>query len=126
MRQFRNSRYWVSEVGKVSRLFPKKEYINNKGYVTQSYPDRYKQRKQQIHDNRPYMSLNINGIVVRFLVYRLVAELYVPGYFEGVVVDHIDNNPLNSHYTNLQWCSQEYNVYKGNKITFPLYIEWSK
>jgi hypothetical protein len=125
MKQFRNSRYWVSEDGKVFRLFPKKEYINNKGYITQFYPDRYKERKQQIVKGRPYVVLNI-GVRTRFLVYRLVAELYVPGYFEGAVVDHIDNNPLNSHYTNLQWCTQEYNVIKGISSTFPLYSEWNK
>ena len=126
MKQFRDSDYWVTEDGRVFKCFPKKDYINNKGYITQSYPDRYKERKIQIKDNRPYVVLNIDGIRQRFLVYRLVAECYIPGYFEGAVVDHIDNNSLNSHYTNLQWCTQEYNANKGSNPTFPLYSEWNK
>ena len=39
-------------------------------------------------------------------IHRLVAEIYVPGYFEGAHVDHIDCNILNNHYTmcNVSWC----------------------
>ena len=59
MKQSRDSKYWVSKDGKVFRHYPKREYINNKGYITQFYPDRYKERKQQIVKGRPYVVLNI-------------------------------------------------------------------
>ena len=47
-------------------------------------------------------------------IHRLVARAFVQGYFEGVVVNHKDENPKNNRADNLEWCTQKYNVtYNG-------------
>lgn len=50
----------------------------------------------------------------------LVAEHYVPNPRPDVynVVDHIDGDVSNNHYTNLRWCTQEMNNQFGREV-FP-------
>lgn len=45
----------------------------------------------------------------KYYVHRLVASLFCDGYYEGAVVDHIDRNKENNHYTNLRWVSPSEN-----------------
>ena len=139
MRQFRKSRYWISEGGEVSKYYPPREYINRKinqsgnlitqthhreGYLRKLKPGMSSRGYSQVTFGCP--SLIENGKLEHYLVHRIVGELYISGYFEGAHIDHIDCNIRNNHYTNLQWCTKEYNSTKGNDTTFPLYIEWSK
>lgn len=42
-------------------------------------------------------------------VHRLVALTWVDGYFEGAVINHIDEDKTNNHYTNLEWCTIAHN-----------------
>ena len=49
----------------------------------------------------------------RFGVHQLVAKYFCDGYFDGAVVNHIDANKTNNHYTNLEWVSQKDNVNKS-------------
>ena len=138
MKQFRDSRYWVSKDGRVFRHFPEYNhtYITNhygangvikKSPITRKRPEKW---KEMIYRDNGYgylqCSLSINNKHTKNRVHRMVAELYVSGYFEGAHVDHIDNNKINNHYTNLQWCTKAYNQIKRDDITFPLYSEWSK
>ena len=138
MRQFRKSRYWIGEDGEVwsktdaytgnnltKNILKSGEISISNTIITR--PEKWKQLNPHLarHD---YYQLGICLDKVRYsmLVHRLVAEVYVPGYFKGAHVDHIDNNPYNNHYTNLQWCTKAYNQSKRDSTTFPLYIEWSK
>lgn len=45
----------------------------------------------------------------KFFVHRLVAMLFVSGYKEGLVVDHIDGDKSNNMYTNLEWVTKSEN-----------------
>lgn len=47
------------------------------------------------------------------MVHRLVAKYFVDGYFEGAVVNHIDGDETNNHYTNLEWVTQKENINKS-------------
>lgn len=51
-----------------------------------------------------------------YYAHRLVALLFVDNDDPKSknVVDHIDGNKLNNHYTNLQWLSNRDNILKGN------------
>ncbi len=137
MRQFRESRYWISEVGEVWSYWEARKWIspnkykNNisgKSYHTmRNLPEKWKKIKPVMGTHGYlHLAISIDGIQTSNNIHRLVAEIYTPGYFEGAHVDHIDNNKTNNHYTNLQWCTKAYNQTKRDSLTFPLYSEWSK
>ena len=52
-------------------------------------------------------------------VHRIVATVFCDDYFDGAVVDHIDQNPDNNHYKNLRWVTRSENsknTGKRNKV----------
>lgn len=55
----------------------------------------------------------MNNKVIRKGVHQLVAQAFVPGWFDGAVVNHKDANKLNNYYTNLEWITQKENVNKS-------------
>lgn len=60
-------------------------------------------------------------------VHRLVAAAYLPNPNNLPVVNHKDENPSNNEFTNLEWCTVQYNtvysqvqrswLYKGTQYT---------
>ena len=57
-----------------------------------------------------YVNLAKNGRFERFTIHRLVAIAFIDKP-EGLdVINHIDSNPTNNHVSNLEWCTQSYNV----------------
>ena len=59
--------------------------------------------------------LSKNGKRKHYCVHRLVAIAFVSGWFENAVVDHIDGNIYNNHFTNLRWITQKENIHHGYK-----------
>ena len=64
------------------------------------------------------------------LVHRLVASVFVPNPYCYNVVNHIDGNRLNNMYTNLEWCTQQQNLFHAqlqnkmhDRITFPYIVK---
>lgn len=49
------------------------------------------------------------GIDKEFLIHRLVAEAFIPNPFNFRCVNHKDENKLNNHVDNLEWCTYQYN-----------------
>lgn len=47
------------------------------------------------------------------LVHRLVAQAFIPNPKKYSIINHRDNNPQNNIVTNLEWCTQSYNVKYG-------------
>lgn len=45
-----------------------------------------------------------------YYVHRLVASAFLPGYEEGMVVDHINHDKADNRAENLEWVSQKENV----------------
>lgn len=54
-----------------------------------------------------------NGSYNRITVHRLVAIHFIENPNEYPIVNHIDGNKLNNHFTNLEWCTASYNVKDG-------------
>lgn len=68
--------------------------------------------KQKINDNGYAQVLirnQFNGSKT-INIHRLVAEIFVAGKEDGLVVNHIDGNKLNNHFSNLEWVTQKRNV----------------
>ena len=66
-----------------------------------------------------YLQINLskNGKDKMFLVHRLVAFAFVENDnpTEKTVVNHIDENPTNNIWTNLEWCTQKENINHGTR-----------
>ena len=55
------------------------------------------------------VTLSYNGRVLRIFVHKLVAMMYVPGYEEGMVVNHINGIKIDNHKNNLEWVTPSQN-----------------
>ena len=128
MKQFRDTPYYITEEGKVFRYYPER-FVKNGYYVykgnkvprLQKRPSKHKPLNPVNKTGYETVDIYFKGESTRFYVHRLVAEVYCDGYFEGAHVDHIDCNKSNNHYTNLQWCTKEYNHKKGTNTNYPLF-----
>ena len=62
-----------------------------------------------------YWRVNLykNGILKHFLVHRLVAKAFIPNPNNLPYINHKDENPSNPIYTNLEWCTHQYNMNYG-------------
>ena len=117
MRQFRDSKYWVTEDG---IIYAKSGgiYTNNGltkyGKPTQKWrPEKLKQVKvYPNHQGYLGRAMFLNKKYVHKRVHQLVAECYIGPCPKGKEVDHIDNNKLNNHYTNLQYLTRQENMAK--------------
>ncbi len=61
----------------------------------------------------PIVSLTKNGQSRHFLVSRLVAKAFCPGYRRNLTVNHKDGNPTNNRADNLEWVSMNENIQKS-------------
>jgi hypothetical protein len=88
-----NTNYSVSDTGSVrndNTLHILKPQDNGKGYMG--------------------VILLINGKPTYKYVHRLVAAAFVENPKGYPDVNHKDENKLNNHYTNLEWCTKAYNI----------------
>ena len=67
-------------------------------------------------NNRNYwmIQLSKNGVSKKYLLHRLVAQTFLPNPNNLPVVNHIDENKNNNYASNLEWCTQQYNVTYNN------------
>lgn len=58
--------------------------------------------------NRGYLRVDLysNGKSRHHSVHRLVAEAFIPNPNNLPQVNHKDENPLNNHVDNLEWCTE--------------------
>lgn len=61
------------------------------------------------------VTLSKDGKTTRFLVHRLVAYAFIPHNTDKPHVNHLDNDPLNNHVNNLEWCTHSENMIHAHK-----------
>lgn len=57
-----------------------------------------------------------DGLNKLFRVHRLVAETFISNPNDYPIINHIDENKINNHINNLEWCTYQYNNTYGTKI----------
>lgn len=91
--------YQVSNLGRVKAVKRDKVKcldMNNAGYL-----------RVQLYDNHRRK---------RYFIHRLVAHVFVDGYFEGAQVNHIDMDRTNNCADNLEWVTPSENQKKAFSI----------
>jgi len=65
----------------------------------------------KVGKDRKYLKVRLyeNGKGRDHSIHRLVAEKFIPNPKGLPHVNHKDENTFNNHYTNLEWCTAQYN-----------------
>ena len=79
------------------------------GRVKNTTTDRFL-KLQMINSGYLIARLWGNNVETKELVHRLVAKYFIGNPNNYPVVNHIDGNRLNNHYSNLEWVTQESNL----------------
>lgn len=56
------------------------------------------------------VQIGVNGKTIRLYVHRVIATCFVSNPNNLPEVNHIDNDPTNNRFDNLEWCTHEYNM----------------
>lgn len=93
--------------------------VSNFGNVRSLNYGRTKQIKvlKFIEDKDGYLTVGLckNGKIKFCKVHRLVAEVFLPNWFDDPEVNHRDENKTNNQVNNLEWCDHKYNVNYGTR-----------
>jgi hypothetical protein len=117
-------RYQVSNMGRVKSLTRKCTLRNKVGDLTERLvPERIISTSKT---KRGYLivSLNKDGKHHYYSLHRLVALHFCEGYKPEFIVNHKDENPLNNHADNLEWCTYKYNSNYGTAIERQKNKQW--
>jgi hypothetical protein len=104
-------RYEISDHGRVKALYLQIQCRGrNNSIRNTSFPERI--MKQHTGSKNDYLQVGLsnNRIVKHRLVHRIVAMHFLSNLKNKEEVNHIDGNPRNNHYTNLEWVSRKENV----------------
>ena len=108
--------YEVSTYGRVRSI--DRDYVDSLG--------KHKHKTGQIlkpdyeinkyHYVQPMAHLSYKGKGYRLLISRLVAKTFIPIPQNLPQVNHKDENSMNNHVENLEWCTCYYNIHYGGTI----------
>ncbi len=91
--------------------------IGNHGTVVSTKYNKFKKLKQeQLKDGYMRVKLYNNKRASKYLVHRLVAEMFIPNPDNKPEVDHIDCNKSNNYMGNLRWTTHKGNTNNENTI----------
>ena len=108
--------YQVSNLGRVRSLDRTVIRLNNGTLCEVKYNG--KVLKQGYCEGYFHVVLCKNGARKQMHVHRLVAHMFIENnnMKEFIIVNHKDENPSNNTWTNLEWCTPQYNVTYGTAI----------
>ena len=110
----------MTEIWKDIEGYDHKYQVSNLGRVRSVYhvDELGRFQKGKILKPRPvkggYLSRHIRKYK-DIKVHRAVALAFVPGYFEGAEVNHIDENRQNNRWDNLEWVTSKQNANHGTR-----------
>lgn len=104
--------YQVSNLGNVKTL---DKYVNSGIKNNNKVKRKGKLLKQ--YNKRGYLQVTLTHNNKRKYVgvHRLVAQAFIPNPNNLPQVNHKDEDPLNNHVENLEWCTAKYNCNYGNR-----------
>ena len=104
--------YEASDLGRIRTAEGK--MTSNSRFPIRIWKQRILKVKAKARPNGKHYDLRVclwkDGKEKTFLVARLVAMAWCPGYVEGLTVNHKDGNPLNNIPDNLEWISIKANI----------------
>ena len=108
--------YKISNYGRVKSLGRYTEYQNCLSDDRIGIKSRVNEKilKGRLWYGYHYVRLTKNGKTKGFRVHRLVAEAFIPNPNNNPIINHKDENRLNNHVSNLEWCDCKYNLNYGN------------
>lgn len=91
----------------IGGIFIEKEFYNYIVYDDGRVYSKYKSRflKPDIALGYEQYTLVVDGKPIRYKGHKLVAMMFVDGWYDGAIINHKDGNKRNNHYSNLEWCS---------------------
>ena len=72
--------------------------------------------QEEMHDGYKKVPLSQNGKVRKRPVHRLVAKAFIPNPKRLPIINHKNEIKDDNRVSNLEWCTQSYNVKYGNGI----------
>ncbi|MBQ3754772.1 MAG: HNH endonuclease, partial [Clostridia bacterium] len=110
--------YQISNLGRVKSVERIKEYIgrNQTGceFIVRKYcPEKI--LKTYLRGGYEHVGLKIGSQSFNYSVHRIVATYFIPNPDNLPVINHKDENKLNNVFTNLEWCTVEYNANYGTR-----------
>lgn len=88
--------------------------VSNMGNVKNVLKDRV--LKPAIKRGYYQIGLRNKGTRKFYQLHRLVAQAFIPNNNNLPQVNHIDENKLNNHVANLEWCTASYNNCYGTRL----------
>lgn len=106
--------YKITENGQVKSL---DRYNIDKNGKRKFYPGRVLKPYIDKKSNTNYarVTLSKDGKAKTWFVHRLVGITFIGNPYNKPFINHIDNNGLNNHYTNLEWCTHSENMIHAQK-----------
>lgn len=108
--------YEVSSYGRIRSMDRTVTTLNN-GTLCER---KIKGRIKLPHIGKDYLQITLSkhGSQSTFLIHRLVAAAFLSNPDNLPMVNHKNENKLDNHVDNLEWCTREYNVkYSSHKIS---------
>jgi hypothetical protein len=106
--------FWEDEKWAEIKDFPDYYWISNYGQVWSCRSKRL--LKPALVAGYPQVIFSISRSLYMRKVHRLVAETFVPGWFDGAQINHIDGDKLNNHESNLEWVTGSENAKHAHRL----------